>query len=267
MKTFAFFAFSACAVAAHAETVIQDGTKLRVRLDQTISSATADEGQSIELSVTEPVKVGEVTVIPEGARVTGTITQAQEKRRMGRAGHLDFSIDRVRVVDGEWLRLRYTVTKKSGDSHAVRTGVVTAGVAAVFWPAAPVFLLMKGKDTTINKGVVFDVFTDQNHTVAPMALSEKQPNTVAPAPAGMATRQGSSGAATVTITSTHSGAEIDIDGSFVGSTPTTVQLSAGQHQITVTSGAGQWERTLQVNGGSNININADPKARTVAASR
>jgi hypothetical protein len=57
-------------------------------------------------------------VIPEGARASGTIVQAQQKRRMGRAGKLDFSIDRVRVADGEWIPVRYTVNKKAGESKA-----------------------------------------------------------------------------------------------------------------------------------------------------
>jgi hypothetical protein len=47
----------------------------------------------------------------------------------------------------------------------VATGIVTAGVAAAFWPAAPVLLLRKGADVTINRGVSFDVFTDANHVL------------------------------------------------------------------------------------------------------
>jgi PEGA domain len=77
-------------------------------------------------------------VVAEGARATGTVVTAQEKRRMGRAGKLDFSVDRIRAVNGEWLPVRYTLTKKAGDSKAVSTGVITAGVAVAFWPAAPV---------------------------------------------------------------------------------------------------------------------------------
>src|SRR6185369_13245069 len=122
-----------------------------------------DEGQTVELSVNESVKVNGVIVIPEGARVTGTVTQAQEKRRMGRAGKLDFSVERVRAMDGEWIPLRYTLSKKTGQSNATRNGIITAGVAVVFWPAAPLVLLAKGKDVTINKGVTFDVFTDSDH--------------------------------------------------------------------------------------------------------
>src|SRR5436309_13589111 len=90
--------------ACFAQVTIPDGTKLRVRLDQTISSATADEGQTVELTVSESVKIGDHVVFPEGSRVTGTITDAHEKRRMGRAGKLDFSIERVRSGDGAWVR-------------------------------------------------------------------------------------------------------------------------------------------------------------------
>src|SRR5215472_6577848 len=127
LKTTAFVLLSV--LSCSAQIVLPEGTKIRVRLDQNITSATAEEGQTVEFSVTDPVRVGDTVVISEGARVTGVITQAHEKRRLGRAGKLDFSIDRVRTVDNQWIPLRYTVTKKSGQSHALRTGILTAGVA------------------------------------------------------------------------------------------------------------------------------------------
>jgi hypothetical protein len=240
--------------ACYAQVTIPDGTKLRVRLDQTISSATADEGQTVELSVAEPIKIGDQVVIPEGARVTGTITTAEAKRRMGRSGKLDFSIDRVRAVDGEWLPLRYEINKKSGESHAVRTGVITAGVAVVFWPAAPVMLLMKGKDTTINKGVAFDVFTDVNHLVQKAAPSQGAPRQAALMASAVPAAE--TGTATFTVTSAVTGADIELDGSFVGNTPTTLQVAAGMHHVTVRSGAETWQRSMQVTSGSQVSLNA-----------
>jgi len=225
-----------------AQTLLPEGTKVRVRLDQSISSASAEEGQTVELSVTDAIRVDDVIVVPEGARVTGTITQAQGKRRMGRAGKLDFSIDRVKTADNQWVPLRYTVTKKSGQSHAVSTGILTAGVAVVFWPAAPVFLLRKGNDITINRGTAFDVFTDANHNLG----------STAPPPAAAAHQPGTA----VSITSSIPAADINVDGVFVGNAPTTVQLTPGSHHITVKHGAKSWERTLQVTPGSNITLNA-----------
>jgi hypothetical protein len=250
------------ALAAAQTTTIPDGTKLRVRLDQTISSSTAEQGQTVELSVTDPVKIGDQIAIPEGARVTGTITEAQEKRHMGRAGKLDFSIDRVRAADGQWIPLRYSLNKKSGESHATRTGIITAGAAVVFWPAAPVFLLMKGKDVNINKGVIFDTFTDQDHALGETAFASPASGV---APAMSAAPKSAAGNASVTITSNHPGAEIEVDGAYVGSTPTTLVLPAGPHQISVRGTNSCWQRNLQVSPGSTITVNAVPEDTRVAS--
>ena len=254
MKLTITFLLSAAVLAA--QVTVPDGTKIRVRLDQTLSSGTADQGQVVELSVTEPIKVDGQVVIPEGSRVTGTVTEAQEKRHMGRAGKLDFSIDRVRAADGEWIPLRYSINKKSGGSHAVSTGVLTAGAAVLFWPAAPAFLLIKGKDVTLNKGMVFDTFTDQDHAVGANG------NTVA--------AKGSNGAAgtsLVTIGSNVSGADIEVDGAYVGSTPATLPLSAGAHQITVKSGSAMWQRSLLVSAGGTVNVNAQLEQIQTASRR
>jgi len=257
---------------ASAQIVVPDGTKLRLRLDQTLSSATADEGQTVELSVAEAIKVDGATVVQEGSRATGTVVLAQEKRRMGRSGKLDFSVDRVRATNGEWLPVRYTLTKKEGDSKAVSTGVITAGVAIVFWPAAPFVLLRHGKDTTINKGVTFDVFIDGNHAVnaapnqyqtartqpspAIVPISAQpatftQPIAPAPTPAANTADQ-----ATVAITCTNPDADIEINGTFVGSAPTAVKLAPGQYTVTVRKGTQVWQRNLQVTAGSSVSLNA-----------
>jgi hypothetical protein len=62
---------------ASAQLVIPSGTKLSARLEQTLSSATAEQGQQVQLSVTENVKINGVVVIPQGAPIIGTIGEAQ----------------------------------------------------------------------------------------------------------------------------------------------------------------------------------------------
>ena len=47
----------------------------------------------------------------------------------------------------------------------------------------------------------------------------------------------------------------------MGSTPGTLQLSAGMHKITIRQGTSIWERDLQVTGGSNINVTATLAAK------
>jgi hypothetical protein len=76
------------------------------------------------------------------------VTEAEAKKRMGRGGKLNVNIDSVRLLDGEKVPLR-AVKEAKGGSH---TGAMTGGMVAtaiVFFPAAPFFLFMHGKDISI----------------------------------------------------------------------------------------------------------------------
>lgn len=67
----------------------------------------------------------------------------------------------------------------------------------------------------------------------------------------------------VDISSTPPGADIEVDGKFVGSTPSSVSLSAGDHDVAVRkSGFQTWSRKISVSGG-HINVSAEltPEAK------
>ena len=54
----------------------------------------------------------------------------------------------------------------------------------------------------------------------------------------------------ISVFSTPEGADIEIDGSFVGNTPSVVELAPGEHVVIVTkSGYKAWQRKLKVSGG------------------
>jgi PEGA domain len=61
----------------------------------------------------------------------------------------------------------------------------------------------------------------------------------------------------VSVVSTPDGADIEIDGSFVGNTPSSVELATGEHVVTVTkSGYKPWQRKLKITGGE-IHLSAE----------
>jgi len=63
--------------------------------------------------------------------------------------------------------------------------------------------------------------------------------------------------ASLIIESTPPGADIEIDGAFVGNTPSTVLAAPGSHQIAVKKkGLTDWTKTLSVTGGT-VHLNAD----------
>lgn len=66
-----------------------------------------------------------------------------------------------------------------------------------------------------------------------------------------------SSVAKLSVTSSPDGADIEIDGAFAGNTPSTVDLSPGEHSVCVRkSGYSIWERKLKLTGGD-IRLNAE----------
>jgi len=148
----------------HRKIMLEDNTPVHLVLSDNLSSASATTGQTISFEVSEDVLVDSLVVIPRGSLAWGTVTDAQAKRRLGRAGHLDVNIDKVRLADGQKVLLSATSHAKGG-SH---TGAMTAGIVVtslVVWPAAPFFLFMHGHDVTIPKGTKIEAFINGNATL------------------------------------------------------------------------------------------------------
>src|SRR5882672_7963685 len=130
---------------------LEDGTPVKLRLTRNLSSGTDKKGDTVDFEVLEDVSVHDAIVIPRGGIAWATITEAQPKRRMGRGGKLDVNIDNLRLVDGEKAPLRAVRENKGGGHVGAMTGAMVA-TSIVFFPAAPLFLFMHGKDINIPKG-------------------------------------------------------------------------------------------------------------------
>ncbi len=64
--------------------------------------------------------------------------------------------------------------------------------------------------------------------------------------------------ARLSVASSPSGADIEVDGSFVGNTPSDVQVPEGEHTISVKkAGFKDWERKMKVSGGSSVHVDAE----------
>jgi len=141
------------------EAVLTDGTSVPLKITETISSAEANDGDRISFEVVDDVDLDGHIVIPKGSVAMGTVVNAHHKRRMGRAGKLDIALQYVSTADGQKIRLRGSKEAKGGN-HA---GAITGGIVAtsiVFFPAAPLFLMMKGHDITIDQGTPVNAFVD-----------------------------------------------------------------------------------------------------------
>lgn len=229
---------------------LEDGTPVKLRTARNISSADAHTGDTLDFEVLEDVMVRGNLVVPKGGIAWGTVTEAQPKRRMGRGGKLDVNIDSVRLVDGEKVPLRAVKDVKGGGHTGAMTGAMV-GTAIVFFPAAPLFLFMHGKDITIPKGTEITAYVSGD-TRLDQAKFQSNGTPPANAAAGLSIET-----ALLDVVSTPSGADIEIDGKFVGSTPSSLNVAPGDHEIAVKkAGFMDWNRKVTVSSG-HINISAE----------
>jgi hypothetical protein len=113
--------------------------------------------------------------------------------------------------------------------------------------------------------------SDAKATSPQLPVGAASPSASASAPANAetgadhagATAPASTAQAQLQVSSTPADADIEIDGSFVGNTPSTVGVSPGQHQLSVKkTGFNSWERKITVSSGQ-VNVNAvlEPEAK------
>jgi hypothetical protein len=94
----------------------------------------------------------------------------------------------------------------------------------------------------IEPGANFEVFTDEPYTAERYAVA------ASPSPAV------TSSPATISVQTKVAGADVELDGKFVGNTPATLQVAAGAHTVVVRQGDRSWQRTVQVTAGSEVNL-------------
>jgi len=151
-------------LAQDSNLVLLDGTPIRLRTAENLSSHDAVKGGTVDFEVMEDIFVNDVLVVKKGSFAIGTITEAQHKRNMGRQGKLDITIDYVRLLNGEKAQLRGTKEGNGGGHGGAMVGAMVA-TSLIVWPAAPLFLFMHGKDINIPKGTPITAYVDGDFTI------------------------------------------------------------------------------------------------------
>jgi hypothetical protein len=236
--------------------VLEDSVPVRLKLKHAISSANAHRADNVEFEVLDDIYVNGVQVIAKGGTAIAIVSEAQAKRRMARGGKLDMNIDHLRLMDGGLCPLR---ASRGGSGGGHSGGMVTGMVVTslVLWPAAPLFLLMHGKDMTVPAGTEITAYVNGD---VKLDLAKFDPNAPVPTPVATAAapEAASAAPAKLQMDSSIPGADILLDGNFVGNTPSEVQVTEGDHTVTVKKArCKDWERKIKVTAGSNIHLNAE----------
>ncbi len=222
---------------------VTDGTVVRLSLMDTLNSGTNKEDDPVHMEVMEDVKVGDVVVVTRGTTATGHVVEAEHKKLMGRGGKLSFTVDTVKAVDGTTLHLRANSSRKGQDN------------------VSPLFLLTLGKEVNIAKGTQFNAYVDGDREVSianPPTTTPAEPPSSPPATqTQVATTTPEVEPSTVIVKSNPEGADVVVDGKFVGSTPSTLRLAPGDHAISIEKpGFRSWQRTMSTNSGGIVTLDA-----------
>jgi len=93
------------------------------------------------------------------------------------------------------------------------------------------------------------------------ALAAENKSAASKEPAAMTSAQVApkvASSAKVSVISVPDGADIEVDGSFVGNTPSDIDLTDGEHSISIQkSGFKSWQRKIKVSSGSNVHLKAE----------
>lgn len=104
------------------------GTPVSVRLQQSVSSASARPGDEFSAVLDEPLVVDGKTVAPRGATVTGRVVAARKSGRMHNSGYLRLALSSI-DVSGKAVPVQTSSVFAMGGAHKKRNFALIGGGA------------------------------------------------------------------------------------------------------------------------------------------
>ncbi len=150
--TFVIFGLTAVSSSAFSESAkLKEGTEVRIRFEDSLSSANNRTGDTFTISLADSIKVSDNVTIPSGFKGKGEVTAAEKRGMMGKAGELAVRFNYIKVGDSK-IHIRGSKSNE-GDSKVGTTVVLTV----LFGPLG---LLKKGKDISIASGQEVVAYVD-----------------------------------------------------------------------------------------------------------
>jgi len=138
--------------------VLKEGEEIHLKFADNVSSKTANEGDPVNLVLDEPIKVGDIVVVKEGAKAVATVTNAKKAGMMGKAGELNIRLEHLKAGD-ERVRLRGSKGKEGQGKEG------TAVALTVLF--GPIGLIKHGKNVDVKAGTPLLAYVDQDVALEP----------------------------------------------------------------------------------------------------
>jgi hypothetical protein len=239
-----------------ARVPVRDGQLVRANLRNILTTDNVQKGDGIDFEVMEDILVSGHVVIAKGAVAHGKVLEVKGAgKAKAKDAEVVFQFSTVRAVDNQELPLRIAPTKsrkpKPNQNQVVERSPI---------PGYPSRLIgaEKGKEYKVYTEGSFVINAADTIAAPPAAPPAAAPAAAPAAPAvGLTPGELAPERASVEFSSTPDGADIIIDGTFVGSTPSTLRVTPGHHGIEIRmAGYRSWTRTMVVDPGSHPSVRA-----------
>jgi len=108
---------------------VPNETVLHVTLDQGLASDQSRPGDHFEATVSQPVAIGDKTVIPQGAHVEGSVVDARPSGRLTGRARLQLALESI-DVNGKSYELHTNTSQRAGGNHKKRNWAWIGGGGA-----------------------------------------------------------------------------------------------------------------------------------------
>ncbi len=241
-----------------AQIRVREGQRVRLRLRNVLTTENVQKDDTIDFDVVDDVIVLNHLVIAKGSRAAGKVVKIKGAgKKRAKDASVIFEFVSVRAVDNQEIPLRAELTKsKKKESSQVEEDAPIPGYTE--------------RVVGAEKGKEYSAFVDSSTIVAApeVPLTAAAPVQAAPAqaapqpvaaavPASATTLGVAPEPAAVEFSSNPTGADILLDGNFVGNTPSTLRVIPGRHTVEVRlSGYRTWTRTMVVDPDSHPTVRA-----------
>ncbi len=138
---------------------LEEGTPVRLRVVENVSSSSNRQGDTVSLIVAEDIlgNDNKSILIKAGTTAYATITQSEERGRLGKKGQVSLSLESTKATDGTrvWLRGNNSSDGKDKVGSTVALSLIVS----------PLFLLKRGSDATIPSGATFTGKVDRDYFI------------------------------------------------------------------------------------------------------
>lgn len=139
--------------------VLKEGTEVPLKFAQKLSAKSAFVGEPVELVLAQDLKVGDVTVVKQGARVLGTVVAGKESEKKKQEAHqLAMRVDFLKVGNTK-IKLRgEKAAEGKRNKNAMIEGTVFLGLSGL--------LMTSGKHYEIPEGSAVTAYVNEDVELA-----------------------------------------------------------------------------------------------------